>query len=202
MGRGPGPPSLSLGTTEPSRWLDAGHVAIWDPCLLVGLGVFGAAAGPLGGSVPVSGVCRLDSTPPSSWTTVPVRPSPSRAVPASPACSWEREGKPPAPPPFGKPVVMAIKSLCPHRLVAVSLWGWGRDGEGLGLQVEVLAQHRCAQGQTLWPLRTRPDACPGARWALPMTWGRPSAHPGPGKTLRWCRMCWCAEDLGGLWACE
>ncbi|XP_032350766.1 adipolin isoform X1 [Camelus ferus] len=62
------------------------HVSPWRPSL-----AWRAVAGSSRFTCRGCCSCRLDSMPLSSWTTAPGWPSPSRVVPASPACSWARE---------------------------------------------------------------------------------------------------------------
>lgn len=107
------------------------------------------------------GVCRRDSTPPSLWTMAPAQPSPSRAAPASPACSWAREGPTGrraaaatlTPLPSGKPGVTAIKSpqpfLSPGRCGVV---GAG-VGEGGGSSSRGVASGHPWVRARAWPWR-------------------------------------------------
>lgn len=132
------------------------------------------------------GVCRRDSTPPSLWTMAPAQPSPSRAAPASPACSWAREGPTGrggaaatlTPLPSGKPGVTAIKSpqpfLSPGRCGVVGVGeGGGRSSRG------VASGHPWVRARA-WPWRwsfrpstlaagvrpPRPLCLPGATFTL------------------------------------
>ena len=151
QGWGPGPLSLSLGTARPGEGPPGGPgcrpESSWAPWVVTS----------------TVGVCRLDSTPPSSWTMAPGQLSPCRAAPASPACSWAREGwkgpqrsHPAAPTalPAGRPVIIAINKGSPAPTVAWSLGkGQGRGGrvamgmgEGLAGKVEALANHPGSMG--------------------------------------------------------
>ena len=90
----------------------------------------------------IVGVCRLDSTHPSSWTMALGQLSLCRAAPASPACFWAHEGwtgpqrshpATPTPLPTGRPVIIAINKGPPAPTVAWSL-GHHREGAGEGGQ--------------------------------------------------------------------
>lgn len=126
LGWGPGPLSLSLGTARPGEGPPGGAgcrpQSGWAPWVVTS----------------TVGVCRLDSTPPSSWTMALGQLSLCRAPPASLACSWAHEGwtspqrshpASPTPLPAGRPVIIAINKGPPAPTIA---WSLGHYGEGAG----------------------------------------------------------------------